>query len=543
MVNCSPQKTAMSSDLSGINEPGQDGRTVLMSACYDGSVVDVERLLVESGADVNQISRTRKTSPLFEAINGRNLPVLQYLLDLGETRLEQTIVFESGQHRNALSQSVVKNVFEAFRLIVERSQAVPPGYGSLKELILIEGNAISSCYFLDHCLDHGYIKPDDTQVLCAITRGATFPGLADKLLAWDVTFTLDEVNAMIQSGFRLDDVKRVLAKHPEIDPTQRSDRTGMNALHALLSCVRRGDRAEFVDFLLERGVDLHQTTDDGVDGMGAPTPILMALRQRGDNLAIVEHLIARGARMADVDHWGNNCLWYACLSGVEGKIALALEQEGIDINATNDRGQTVAWALHGLAPRVETVEMLVARGLDLTRLDHDGGSPLMVFSLLAASATDQTLVKYLLEQGASLAPNRRGETVLHEMVGRAMLPLPLVRLFVEAGVDLHSRFSDYFSLDIFGMMALEPDRLKSSSDAVNYLKEKGRGPNYSPEEIAAASARYPASDQCVICCETLDRWVVMMPCGHIDLCQQCCQTKGMIRCVRCRRPGKLVRVT
>ncbi|XP_046569776.1 protein TANC1-like isoform X6 [Haliotis rubra] len=103
---------------------------------------------------------------------------------------------------------------------------------------------------------------------------------------------------------------------------------------ALLDACCDGDMAE-----VKRVLDLGQV-DVNYRGGRSLTPVMMAAL--GGYREMVELLLSRGADVSLVDVVGNNTLHWACVGGDVGTVELILSQDGVDVNARNNDGETAA---------------------------------------------------------------------------------------------------------------------------------------------------------------------------------------------------------
>ncbi|MCM3784570.1 ankyrin repeat domain-containing protein [Neobacillus mesonae] len=100
--------------------------------------------------------------------------------------------------------------------------------------------------------------------------------------------------------------------------------------------------------------------------------------------------------------------WIAAAERGETDKVLAMQQQGININATDERGRTaILAATHGNKP--DTVAALIREGADLNLRDQRSDNPL----LYAGAEGMPEIVKLMVEAGASTTlTNRFGGTAL-----------------------------------------------------------------------------------------------------------------------------------
>lgn len=110
----------------------------------------------------------------------------------------------------------------------------------------------------------------------------------------------------------------------------------------------------------------------------------------------------------NVDSYGNTPLHQSCYNGQSEVVKMMVREEGVDVNARNDEGQTplfIAVALNNLA----IVEILLMAGAEPNKTYKDGTSPLQA----AVIKGNEHMVEILINHGADINhSNNRGETAL-----------------------------------------------------------------------------------------------------------------------------------
>lgn len=113
---------------------------------------------------------------------------------------------------------------------------------------------------------------------------------------------------------------------------------------------------------------------------------------------MAEFLLAEGADPNIPDNLMNTPLHLAALYG-HGNIVRLLHQSGANINASNDLGSVLHWALEHF--HADIVEYLLLHSVDVNAVDKYGNTPLHMAAKSAKCSLD--IVLKLIEKGASLS--------------------------------------------------------------------------------------------------------------------------------------------
>jgi len=213
----------------------------------------------------------------------------------------------------------------------------------------------------------------------------------------------------------LDEMRVLLDSHPENDFLSAKDFVeGDTALHL----ASRNGHLEVVEFLLSKGVDINLQNNFSC------TPLSLAVSH--GHLEIVKFLIRHGSDVNERDNLGTSPLLSAVMvlpfldekgQDVSGnysvrklgddryrkEIIKLLIEEGADVNAANEEGETPLWtaSLHG---DKEIVELLIKIGADVNTYDNKYRiTPLH----MVAELGQIEIVELLLENGAYINPISR----------------------------------------------------------------------------------------------------------------------------------------
>jgi ankyrin repeat protein len=517
--------------------------SILMTTCYDGPVEAVE-LLVKHGADVNLKSKDGRNTALLQAINGKNIEVVNYLLDHTDVQMTQPILFGT-RWLDHFHYTIATNNVKMFEILLAKYFAIIKEGGDLdpsevadeagpeERLIrlLVFYNQYMNPDFVVRCVDRGILDLDQQLVdlVHQVELGSGFlvatKALNEKLLGSEKgNATLEMVVTMLTPGFDPQQVQQVLNQNPQIDLTQSGESPILHLVLAhYIACDE--DLNRLITYLLEKGVDINQPDRNGA------TPILLAMSNSFIKMEVIKRLEQAGADINAVDKCGENCLLYALSSADRDKMSYALDL--VDINSTNELGETIAFRLDRFQNDPDYVEELVEKGLDLTRLDKRGNSPL--FDMLNNLHISAEFIKCLTDRGAKLVPNHRGETLLIHLAKHIRhLEEPIVKLLVDLGIDVNHRDQDDQSVFDY-INDFPPELTELYKSSIDFLKTHKINPQYSSSEIIEAADKYP-NEICVACDESSPDLQVSMPCGHKMVCERCVSMLKTSKCVYCGKP-------
>ena len=339
-----------------------DGETVLMTAAKSGNVKAVESLLAH-GADINARETYRGQTALMWAAAEHHPEVVKLLLSRGADWKVESYSRETTIPKLSAASSVT-----------------PMSRGGLKAFHFAarEGDIATGQAMLDAHVDINQVDADNTTALVV--------AIVNKQYTY-AKFLLDH-----GADPNIADVRGRAALYAVIDMRNQD--------YSALPAHRQTDPMPSIDLiqaLLDKGANPNATLvknlpgrsgmDAGDTALGSGTTPLMRAARAGD-APTMRLLLAKGAdpKLATKD--GSTALLFASGVGYRDKNTTGTEAEalealkvlvglGLDINATNSRGET---ALHGAALRgADTiVQYLVEQHADLNAKMKSGFTPLDV---------------------------------------------------------------------------------------------------------------------------------------------------------------------
>lgn len=336
-----------------VNALDQTFGTLLYVACEKG-YTDIVQLLLDKGANVNQPANQYDWTPLMIASQKGNDEIVKILLAAGANPNQME---KDGE--TALGHAISRNKINIVKLLLDKGANVNLVNPANGESPLSSAVANKSVEIVEMLLKAG-ANPDRANI--------------DKLTPLGAVMGNDETSAKI--------VKLLLAAGA--NPNQRA---GLDGDMVLVSWSRQG-HTEIVKLLLAAGADPDSKDSEHF----FETSLFVASR---DNYKeIVKLLLEAGADPNTTDNHDWTPLMIASDRHHVDVIKLLLETPNIDLNKTNDEGDT---ALFHAADDLESVKLLLAAGADPNIPDHDGWTALIAAAQLSV---DIDIVKSLLAAGA-----------------------------------------------------------------------------------------------------------------------------------------------
>jgi len=389
-----------------------DNTYLLHRAAEKGSV-EIVKILLEKGVDVNLLDIKAKASPLHYAALNSHIEVVKLLIENGadvHTKIKDDYP--------PLYWAAENDHLEIVKLLIEKGAdldaeskygnstlclAIEKGHLAIVKLLIEKGADI-------HVKNkHGYTP------LCLAAQNGH----------------LEIVELLIEKGSDIH-VKNGNSNTP------------------LCLAAQKG-HSKIVKLLIEKGADIH------VKGFYDYTPLCLAAQS--GHLEIVELLIEKGADIHVKNNKGYTPLCLAAQNGHLEIVKLLIEKEA-DVHVKNRNGDTPL-CLAVSNGYLEIVKLLIEKEADIHVKNRNGDTPLC----LAVSNGYLEIVKLLIEKGADIhVKSKNGNTPLCLAVqGRYV---EIVKLLIERGADIHVKgFYDYTPL----CLAVQGDHLA----IVKLLIEKG----------------------------------------------------------------------
>ena len=492
--------------------PQLQNKTILMIACQSGNIGCVQ-VILDNGGDINREGIYYGDSTLTSACLSGNLELLHYLIDKG-LLLNDTLIFECFHALYNAKRLECKDNVEIIKVLLSDVQDINYTHNneSLLHLICKAGQPNITLILLDLGVDPNAVNKDGRDALYIAANeghvevvkvlldcGVDMPIPADRL---DAAFRaaclhgrLDVVAFLIERGAAVYDsnsefplaspnslmqqasfrghtgLVRLLLEHG-------ADRNALNSNHhdALYVAAREG-QVEVVKALLEWGVGKpipvarigiayvaacrssstevaeyiigNRLTVDYTDVHGH-CPLSHAVSC--GRLALVTHIISKGANVNATDPDGDSMLLLACKRTNLAAMRQLLEH-GADPNAVGRAGNRpiyqTAFANISLdsvdhlssltGPNKETGQLLLDYGADINLPFIDGCTVLTcaVLILTQQRRVSLDLITWLLDKGADISfiDARSGQTAL--MIAVTYGLIDLVKLLLERGADIN----------------------------------------------------------------------------------------------------------
>ncbi len=422
---------------------------LLIAARSRAAGVDMLRLLVEHGADVNAVSGDLAITPLFEAVMSGDIGKVGFLVEAGAD----------------VNQEAMGEVMDGITPIAVAADA---GSDDLLTFFLERGadtNATSK--YRESVLRSPSFFPTVNTVRLALALGCDPSELKwTPLMVAIAAGTVDDVRRELNAGADLtalehywqrtlwlpacqtgevEKARLILEAGASADERDRFGRTGLHF-------APMDDNVAMVEWLLELGLDVD------VRNEWEETPLMVAARH--GSVDCVRHLLQAGADVHAQDH----CHFEAISGTLDLTVINVLLEAGADINFADGTGHTVLMraAEDGL---VEEARELVSMGAD-PNTPEDGSTPLIA----ACQADEPEMVRFLLEQGAD--PNREDFDIRTPLF--YVHSVEIARALLDAGADPNR-------IDWVGKTALIYTRRWASPETVALLDEVTTAPDREPE--------------------------------------------------------------
>ncbi|TRY57576.1 hypothetical protein DNTS_023504 [Danionella cerebrum] len=377
-----------------VNAQSSTGNTALTYACA-GGFLDVVQVLLKEGANIEDHNENGHT-PLMEAASAGHVEVARVLLEYGAGINTHSNEFKE----SALTLACYKGHLDMVRFLLEAGadqehktdemhtalmEACMDGHVEVAQLLLDSGaqvnmpaDSFESPLTLAACGGHVALAA------LLIERGANLEEVNDE----GYTPLMEAAREGHEEMVAL-----LLAQGANINAqTEETQETALT-----LACC--GGFLEVADFLIKTGGDIE---------LGCSTPLMEAAQE--GHLELVKYLLAAGANVHATTATGDTALTYACENG-HTDVADVLLQTGADLEHESEGGRTplmkaaraghlatanndhTVVSLACAGGHLAVVELLLAHGADPTHRLKDGSTMLIE----AAKGGHTNVVSYLLD--------------------------------------------------------------------------------------------------------------------------------------------------
>ncbi|KAF5307348.1 hypothetical protein FQR65_LT07065 [Abscondita terminalis] len=367
-----------------VNAQSSSGNTPLMYGCAGGHT-DVVKFLLEHGANVEDHNENGHT-PLMEAASAGHVELAKILLIHGAGINTHSNEFKE----SALTLACYKGHLDMVRFLLEAGadqehktdemhtalmEASMDGHVEVARLLLDSGaqvnmptDSFESPLTLAACGGHVDLA------MLLIERGANIEEVNDEgytpLMEAAREGHEEMVALLLSQGANI---------NAQTDETQETALT--------LACC--GGFSEVADFLIKAGADIE---------LGASTPLMEAAQE--GHLELVKYLLENNANVRAQTQTGDTALTYACENG-HTDVADLLLQFGADLEHESEGGRTPLMKACR-AGHLCTVQFLISKGADVNRqTTNNDHTPLS----LACAGGHLTVVELLLAHRAD--PNHK----------------------------------------------------------------------------------------------------------------------------------------
>ena len=356
------------------------GQTPLMYACRRGQTASV-RFLLQHGANVNMYSR-RGSCPIHEAVNARNLDVLQILLEDDKIDVNAPHLMKYGMtalaiaaHEGYLEIVIALLQHDTIEINIEDLK----GTTALSHAIAVAGIKVAEC-ILDRQERGVILDAKDWKGSTALSLAAEkgMDDLVVKLLSKGADPSVKDDQgggtAILRAidGDHLSTVRIMLEHGVDIDCLDDEDR-------GLLHGAATGGRDEIVQLLLDKGLD-----PDCIDKRGK-TPLHDA--SRGGYLTTVRTLLDSGAKSWLKDNTGRTP-WTVAWHNGHIPVLKVLEKRNPDDKYDESDEYPKAkelpvWSLASLGMEELVAHAITNRGDEIWHLDPENSNTALHCAVLS----------------------------------------------------------------------------------------------------------------------------------------------------------------
>ena len=449
-----------------VNATDNSSQTPLMYACLNGGPLQIIKMLIQNGADI-QARKCDGSTVLHLASRYSNQEVVEFLLKLNEisvnatNNLYQTPLMHACNNGGRLDniKMLIKNGADIqasssngstvlhFASQLSNQEVVE----FLLKLNEISVNATDNLYqtpLMRACINGGRLDnikmliQNGADIQASSSNGSTVLHFASQLSNQEVVEFLLKLNEIsvnatdnhnhtplmraCYDGGRLDNIKMLIRNGADI---QASSSNGSTVLHLASQLSNQ----EVVEFLLK----LNEISVNATDNL-YQTPLMRACIN-GGRLDNIKMLIQNGADIQASSSNGSTVLHFASQLSNQEVVEFLLKLNEISVNATDNSNQTPLMYACIKVGRLDNIKMLIQNGADIQARDCNGLTVLHIASV----SSNQEVVEFLLklnEISVNATANYNHTPLMYAC--RDGVRLDNIKMLIQNGADIQASSSN-----------------------------------------------------------------------------------------------------
>ena len=454
--------------------------TALILACRYS--LDIVNILIENGADVNKAAADRnfRYTPLYVAADVGNLDLVKLLIEKG-AKVNQQIY---DRNFTALHAAVARDNVDITKFLISQkanvnilsrgTEGTPLHHAALKgkgtecaEILLKHGAKIDltepkcptvfyTCvredkvemmkFLLEHGADCNYTYNDQTPVIAAVEwqKNKSLKFLLEHKCEKNTLYLSRTPLIRAIHYSNVEAVKLLTEYGADIDIQVTAKKNDKGSLTALLVASSQ-QHAEIIKILLGKEANVNLQNDRGDTALHYV--IYNGLGHKKISLSCVKTLLKYKANPNQKNNEGISPFYYYIKKIFrngwnDGDILKAFVEHDADLKSGDAYGET---PLHQIAKdrnmgtverTKQNCELLIKYGSDVNCSNIDGQTPLH-FACMSRNLASTAVVAYLIENGAEIQKNTRGEFPYHLAALKENM-----RIFIDKGCDFNAQTND-----------------------------------------------------------------------------------------------------
>jgi len=440
-------------NTANINACYENGQTMLLYLITRYTDIEPLRLLIENGADIQTHCTPRYEALFIAAINNPSAAVTELLLNNGANMVERDYEKNTALILAATFNPSAKVLTALMDFGLKANTTNKYGYDALMLAAYENGRIPIIQVLLDNEANVNSKDPEDHTPLMAaairgrddvmkymITRGADFKatdknGLtvldyynkrhyleildykADEMLSPSARLSQEFKfiaenhhrynNALKQSIYEPNADKLVADSLKNLADVDILDEIGCTPL---LNAAKNNNKITVLEKLINANANISAKCMDGQNAL------MFIASQAGykydteEQIEKVEYLLKNGIDINATDDKGSTALMYAVANQADNRFILNLINHGADINLTNSIGESALWIVTRQEASPETLKLLIEYGADTNKKDASGETPIW-YQLRTGG--NESITSVLLRGGAEVdIPNAAGDLPL-----------------------------------------------------------------------------------------------------------------------------------